>query len=207
MKKNFLATMVGLISAAMGSAFSNSHRAPGIVKGRARTRDVAITYRMIAGFPGDVNRTHPAGIEPCLIDVNSPPTLYGAAVVCDATTNGVRPVTTGDTAAYGVTVRPFPLQASAGSSYGAVGIGAATPPTSGVIDILRSGYIMATLNGTVPSTKGGTVYVRVASASAGKPIGGFEAAADGGNTITLPAQTTFNGPADATGNVEIAFNV
>jgi hypothetical protein len=31
---------------------------------RARTLDAAITYRMGAGYPGDVNRAHPASIIP-----------------------------------------------------------------------------------------------------------------------------------------------
>lgn len=34
--------------------------------------------------------------------------------------------------------------------------------------------------------KGGKVYVRIANAPAGKKIGGFEAAADGANTVELP---------------------
>jgi hypothetical protein len=63
------------------------------------------------------------------------------------------------------------------------------------------------LGGTAAAAKGGTVYVRVAAAAAGKPLGGFEAAADGTNTIALPANTYFTGPADAYGITEIAFNI
>lgn len=48
--------------------------------------------------------------------------------------------------------------------------------------------------------------MRVAAASAGRPIGGIEAAADGSNTIAV-AGCTFMGPADASGNVEIAYNI
>src|SRR5262249_5668758 len=76
-------------------------RAPGVVRGRARTRDygsTAIAYRMQAGFPGDVNRMHPASIEPCLIDASAPPTAYGQAVLVDGTTQGVRPLVAGDQA-------------------------------------------------------------------------------------------------------------
>ena len=37
-------------------------------KTRQKTRDVAFTFRMGAGFAGDVNRTHPASIEPVMIE-------------------------------------------------------------------------------------------------------------------------------------------
>ena len=52
----------------------------------------------------------------------------------------------------------------------------------------------------------GQVYVRVAAAAAGKPIGGIEAAADGTNTIAITG-ATFMSAADASGNVEIAYNI
>lgn len=178
--------------------------------GRARTHDVAYTYRMGAGFVGDVNRTHPASIEPVLIDVNSPPTAYGQAVVVDPTTQGVRPLGAGDTsldAIYGITVRPFPLQQSSANNYGTIGIGAATPPVAGVMDVLRSGYIMAALTGNASAVKGGRVYVWVAASSGNHVQGGFEAAATGGSTILLDEKTYFNGPADANGVVEIGFNI
>jgi hypothetical protein len=50
------------------------------------------------------------------------------------------------------------------------------------------------------------VYIRVATAGAGKPIGGIEAVADSTNTI-LVAGCTFMGPADAAGNAEIGYNI
>lgn len=182
----------------------------GIYMGMARTCDVSFQYRMGAGFPGDVNRTHPATIEPTLVDINSPPTLYGQAVVVDSTTQGVRPLASGDsslTDIYGITVRPFPIQGQSSTNYGASNIGAATPPTGQPMDVLRSGYIMSTLNGTASAVKGGTVYVWIAASSGSHVQGGFEAAATGGSTIQLPLKTSFNGPADANGIVEIAYNV
>jgi hypothetical protein len=178
--------------------------------GRVRTHDVAFQYRMGAGFPGDVNRTHPASIEPTLIDSNSPPLGYGLAVVVDPTTQGVRQMAAGDStldAIYGITVRPFPTQQSSASNYGAIGIGSATPPTSGVMDVLRSGYIMGQLSGATQPVKGGRVYVWVAASSGGHIQGGFEAAATGGSTIQLDEKTYFNGPADASGVVEVSFNI
>ena len=182
---------------------------PGEFMGRQRTCDISIGYRMGAGFPGDVNRTHPASIEACLVDANSPPTAYGQAVVIDPTTQGVRPLSAGDSALtdiYGITVRPFPIQGQSSTNFGASNIGAATPPTSQPMDVLRSGYIMATLNGSTAAVKGGAVYVWIAASSGSHVQGGFEAAATGGSTIQLGVKTTFNGPADASGVVEIVYN-
>lgn len=177
---------------------------------RAKTFDAAFQFRMGAGFPGDVNRTHPATIEPTLIDATTPPTLYGQAVLVDATTQGVRPFVPADVGtpvtAYGVTVRPYPAQASAGGAYGSATLGVATPPVSGPIDVLRAGYIMVKIPVGVVVVKGGSVWVWNVASAAPHVQGGFEGAASAGNAVLLNG-VTFNGSADATGNVEIAYNV
>jgi hypothetical protein len=178
---------------------------------RMKTRDVAFTYRMGAGFAGDVNRTHPASIEPTLIDASAPPTAYGQPVLVDATTQGVRPFTTGDqsntvAAGYGITVRPYPFQQSSASNFGAAAIGAATPPVTGIMDTLRAGYIMVNLAAGGAPVKGGAVYVWAVATSGAHVQGGVEAAYSAGNTTQL-LNATFNGSPDASGNVEIAFNI
>ena len=73
-------------------------------------------------------------------------------------------------------------------------------------DILKRGYIIVNLGGTTDAAKNGTVYVRVANASAGKPIGGVEAAADSTNTVAL-TNAYFTGPKDAYGVAEVAYNI
>lgn len=178
---------------------------------RVPTRDAAFQYRMGAGFPGDVNRTHPASIEPCLIDEDDPVVAYGYPVLVDAVTQGVRGMVAGDdsvTTIWGVAVRPFPFQQQAATNYGAVGLGDATPPVDGVMDILRSGYIMTRIPAGQSPVKGGAVYVWT-SASAGDHIqGGFEAVDGGADTASLDAaKYQFNGSPDASGNVEICVNV
>jgi hypothetical protein len=180
---------------------------------RMKTRDVAFTFRMGAGFTGDVNRTHPASIEPVLIDASAPPLLFGEAVVVDPTTQGVRPLVAGDSAltkVYGVTVRAFPTQQSSGTNYGAAALGSAVPPVSGVMDVLRSGYIMVQLgNNAWPNAKkGSAVFVWIAASSGNHVQGAFEDTATGGSTIALDTSLyTFNGTADASGVVELAFNI
>jgi hypothetical protein len=165
----------------------------------------AYQFRMPAGIAGDLQRAEIATIEAQLIDPTAPPTAFGVPVKL---VNGkIQPINlAADTAAevYGVNLRAYPIQGN-----GTDPLGTSTPPTSGVTDILRRGYVSVALGGTAAATKGGTVYVRVAGAAAGKPLGGFEAAADAtpANTIAMPASWEFTGPADAYGITEIAVNI
>lgn len=162
----------------------------------------AFQYRMPAGFAGDVQRAEVATIETQIIDSSAPPAAFGVPVKMVG--GKIQPINNAaDTAAsvYGFNVRAYPIQGN-----GTDPLGTATPPTSGVTDILKRGYIIANLGGTTDAAKNGTVYVRVANASAGKPIGGVEAAADSTNTVAL-TNAYFTGPKDAYGVVEIAFNI
>lgn len=162
----------------------------------------AYTYRMPAGFAGDLQRAEVATIETQLIDSAAPPTVFGVPV--KMVSGKIQPINTAaDVAAsvYGFNIRAYPMQTN-----GADALGTATPPTSGPTDILKRGYINVSLGGTADAAKNGTVYVRVAAAAAGKPLGGVEAAADGTNTIAM-TNAYFNGPKDAYGIVEVAFNI
>lgn len=176
------------------------------------TKDAqAIQFRMPAGFPGDVNRTHPAWIEPCSLDPTNPPTFTGQACVIDATSHLLRTVLAGDTALtdiYGFLVRAFPTQQKSSTNYGAASIGNAGAPGVGKADVLRSGYIMTVLNNYAaqPAAKGGRVYIWIAATTTNHVQGGVEAAATGGSTIELDIKASFNGGADANGNVEVIYN-
>ena len=182
-----------------------------IRRGSARTLDsnMAFTYRMGAGFPGDVNRTHPVSIEPFLTGSTTPPTQYGQALVPDTANNGLRGMTAGDTAVtvpYGMLVRPYPTQQQSGGMSSA--FGAATPPTTGVQDAMRSGYMMVQLNDITASAnvkKGDPVFVWCAATAGAHIQGGYEVVASGGNTAALdPNRVTFNGPGDVNGVLEIS---
>lgn len=168
----------------------------------------AILYRMGAGYPGDVNRSNPASITAELINAASPPLLYGQPVLIDATSKGVRPFVAGDTAvtnAYGFTVRPNPTQQlQANSDYAPAALGVATPPASGVIDIMGQGFIIAKVNGT--PAKGDPVFVWCAVSGGAHVQGGLEAAATGGSTAAL-ANAYYNGSPDANGYVEVKFKI
>ena len=160
-----------------------------------RTRDAAFTYRMGAGFPGDVNRTHPASILPGLIDAANPPLLYGNPALINPASGGYRQVLGTDTAVTqidAVVVRPYPVQQLSGGPSAAFGVGA--PPVSGVADFLEWGFVMVKVVGT--PTKKGAVFVWVAASSGAHVQGGFESVASGANTIAI-TNAVFNGPPDA----------
>lgn len=161
----------------------------------------AITYRMPSGIPGAVTRESVATIETQVLD--SANAFGGYGLFGKMSGGKFIPVGSGDAASavYGMLVRPFPTQGANASDP----LGTAVPKTTGAADVLRRGYIAVKCNYGTPAA-GGQVYVRVGSAATGKPIGGIEASADGSNTIAV-AGCTFTGAADASGNVEIGYNI
>lgn len=173
---------------------------------RAMTHDVAITYRMGAGFPGDVNRTHPADIVARLQDVANPVRLYGDPVMLGAG-SAMRGVIIADQAAStkikGVLVRPYPVSQTTGGM-GAT-IGAATPPQTAVPqDIIEAGFVMAKCNNFAanPPALGGAVFVWAAASAGNHVLGGFEALATAGSTFPV-ANAEWQSGADASGVAEL----
>jgi hypothetical protein len=161
---------------------------------------VAFLTRMPFGIPGDVTRQSQAKIEAQVLNASLPFSAFG--LFGKIASGKFVPFAGAETAAdaYGILVRPYPITGTNASDP----LGTSVPPTTGLADVLRSGYINVKNNAGTPAV-GGAVYVRIAAA-AGKPIGGFEAAADGVNTIAITG-ATFAGAADANGNVEIAYNI
>jgi hypothetical protein len=160
----------------------------------------AFQYSMPAGIPGAVNRV---GASPTVvaetIDAALPPTQYGTAVMMDAATGTIRVPTTGDTAFYGMLVRPYPTNASQD------GLGVNTPPASGICNIMKSGFMTVLLRGATAAVKNGAVNVWLAAAAGGQIPGGITAVSSG-STAALPG-AYFVGPADANGMTEIGFNI
>lgn len=162
---------------------------------------VAFVYRMPSGIPGDVSRQSIATIEPHVFNSSLPFAGYG--LFGKIASNKFVPVGSGDAAGavYGLLIRPNPTTGANASDP----LGTSVPPTTGLADVLRRGYAFVKVNAGTAAING-AVYIRVAAAAAGKPIGGIEAAADGANTITV-AGAIFMSAADASGNAEIAFNI
>lgn len=157
-----------------------------------------ILYRMPYGIPGDVTRRQHALIEPHIFGATPFPG-YGLPVKLSS--GKVIPMGAGDATQvpFGFLARPYPTQGANASDP----VGTSVPPTSGQADVMRRGYMNVKCNVGAPAL-GGTVYMRITANGGNTIIGGIEATADGGNTITLTG-VQFNGSADANGNVEIAF--
>ena len=162
--------------------------------------------RMPAGIPGQVTRLEQSTIESQAYDPAAPFPAYGVPMKTGA--NGkMQPIVAGDTAnlVEGILVRPYPTT-GAGTLTSSFGPG--VPPTSGICNRLKRGYMMVAVNGTAAALKDGPVFIRVGGAAPGKPIGGFEAAADATPANTSQLLTaTWTGPADPQGNGEIVFNI
>lgn len=161
----------------------------------------AFLYRMPSGIPGAITRQQSATVEPGIFNPSLP--FPGFGLVGKVASGKFVPFAGSETAAdaYGILVRPFPTQGANASDP----LGTAVPATSGVCDVLRRGYISVKNNAGTPALNG-QVYIRIAAAAAGKPIGGFEAVADGSNTVLLTGGK-FMSAADASGNVEVAYNI
>lgn len=195
---SLLAGLVALIMRPLAAIFFGP---PMVV----RTNDVAFAYRMGAGFPGDVNRTHPASIVPGLQNTTTPIRAYGDGALVDTASNSYKGVIAGDGSATplniaGVLVRPYPSQQVGGGLDAS--IGAAAPPVSGVVDLLVTGFIMVKIPAGQTVTKNGTPYLWCAASAGSNVQGHFTGAANSTNTVPV-ANARFTGPADADGNVEI----
>ena len=162
---------------------------------------VAITLRAPAGFPGRISRSDSLTVEQEVIDSGTPPTLYGGAVKLVA--GKLQPIASGDAAGvYDFLVNPYPTQ----SSTNGLGV-SATPPTSGIADVLKRGYMTVPLKlGT--AAKGGQLYV-VTTAGGTVNVGDFVTSASpaGGGTAVAVTNCFFTGPADSGGIVEFSKNI
>lgn len=196
--KRLFHTMIAAVAGLLASVFA------GPPSFRVRTCDVAFNYRMGVGFPGDVNRMHPASIVPGLLDGANAFRFYGELAKF-GTGNNYRPVIAADQSATamkvaGAIVRPYPTQQTTGGMTSA--IGAATPPTAGVADFLHSGFIMAKMKAGVAVKKGDSVWVWAVATETVNIQGELQAAAVTDKTVPI-TNARFNGPADALGNVEV----
>lgn len=163
----------------------------------------AFTYRMGAGIPGAISRNAAqATVEPAALNSAAPFLAYGGFGKTVA--EKFVPVANGDAGAVieGMLVRPFPTTSSQDP------LSTSTPPTSGVGDKLKRGYISVLLKGAVAAAKDAQVYV-VTTAGGGLNVGDIVAQANqAGSTTVVPPQTClFTGPADANGVTEVAFNI
>jgi len=148
-------------------------------------------YRMPSGIAGAISRSQSSDVDTGIYDGSYPFTAYG--VPCKEVSGKLRPIASGDVGATvsGILVRPYPTTGANASDP----LGTAVPPTTGIANRMVRGYITVKNNSGTPA-RDAVVYVRVANASSGKPIGGIEAAAEAtftGGTITGTGTGTIAG--------------
>lgn len=165
-----------------------------------------ILYRMPAGVPGATYRAEHLLVTTEVVTPfggTNAPSFFGQGLVVDATTGLARAFFTGDTTVDGFLVRAYPTQGGQADNFGG-----GTIPASGPIDLMRRGYMTVTLYGATAAVKGGIVYVRASGQNGTTTFQGGVEAASGSGLVALPSRICyFNGPADASGITEIAFNI
>lgn len=163
--------------------------------------DNTILYRMSSGIAGAISRPQDLTVEPQTLESAKAFAAYGLAGKFSA--GKFVPIEAADTAAVvvGIYVRPYPTASQPdkvrqiGTGYNFAG------------DCMKRGYVTVNLGADASAVAlGGEVYMRVATPSDTSPLGAFLAAADGANTVQL-TNAYFNGPGDANGNIELAFNI
>ncbi|HCE8860238.1 TPA: hypothetical protein NHV36_005534 [Klebsiella michiganensis] len=163
--------------------------------------DNTFLYRMPAGIAGAISRPQDLTVEPQTLDSAKAFAAYGLAGKFSA--GKFVPIEAADTAAVvvGIYVRPYPT-ASQPDKVRQIGTG-----FNFAGDCMKRGYVTVNLGADASAVAlGGEVYMRVATPSDTSPLGAFLAAADGENTVQL-TNAYFNGPGDANGNIELAFNI
>ena len=163
--------------------------------------DNTFLYRMPAGIAGAISRPQDLTVEPQTLDSAKAFAAYGLAGKFSA--GKFVPIEADDTAAVvvGIYVRPYPT-ASQPDKVRQIGTG-----FNFAGDCMKRGYVTVNIGADASSVAlGGAVFMRVATPTASSPLGAFLAAADGANTVQL-TNAYFNGPGDANGNIELAFNI
>lgn len=158
---------------------------------------VAYITRMPAGIPGNISRTDSLTVQQEMLDTSNLPAFGGFVKLVSGR---IQAIASGDAATviYGLLVRSFPTQSPTNA------FGAASPIAGDLVDVMRRGYMQVALAAGT-AAKGAQVFVRV-TAGSGRAVGAIETVADSGNCVAV-ANCFFMGPADASGNVEIAFNI
>lgn len=167
----------------------------------------AITYRMPFGVQGDVSRASIATIESQALGATAF-TQYGIAG--KVVTGKFIPIAAQNDVVYGFLVRPFPITGANASD----ALGTSVPPLTGIANILRRGYFVASVQlGGATAALGSGVFLRYQNPSGLQIVGGVDGATSGNNyqltaTYSLSGGGAyFTGPTDANGLAEIAFNI
>ena len=169
-----------------------------------------IAFRMPFGVPGDITRpsTSASTVEAQAFNTSLPFSLYG--LPGQVVSGKFIPIAAQNQTVYGFLVRPFPITGANASDP----LGTSVPPTTGVANVLRRGYLNVFVQaGASSCALGSNVYIRYQNASGSAIVGGIEGVTSGNNyqlsgTYSISGSPAyFTGPADSSGNAEIAWNL
>lgn len=154
-------------------------------------------YRAPAGIPGSITRVDDTTVEPGYLAAAGAPTAFGQPVKISSGKFAL--MGTGSVAAdfYGVVSRIVPAIGGTGQTFAD-----GAPSSDQFAGIVTRGYVNV-LCGVGTPARGGVVYVRVVDGGAGKPVGQFEATADGANNVALTGVIWASDGLDADKNAEI----
>ncbi len=165
-----------------------------------------IAYRMPFGVQGDITRASMATVEAQALGATAF-VQYGIAGKVSA--GKFIPISANNDVVYGFLVRAFPITGVNASD----GLGTSVPPTSGVANIMRRGYMNVFVQlGGATAALGSGVFLRYQNPVAGQIVAGVEGATSGNNyqltaTIGLGSGAFFTGPVDGNNLAEISFNI
>lgn len=160
----------------------------------------AYLYKAPAGIAGAITRVDDTTVEPGFLTAANGPTLFGQPVKVDPATGKFLLMGLTSVAAdfYGILIREVP---SISNSATAQGFNDGGPNLGSAHGIAVKGYVNVVC-GTGTPVRGGAVYVRIVDGGAGKPVGSYEATADGANSVLVPELTwAVNGRDTANGNI------
>jgi hypothetical protein len=161
-----------------------------------------ITFRMPFGIPGELTRPSVSAATVEAQAFNSSLPFAGYGLPGKVASGKFVPVAANNDVVYGFLARPFPITGANASDP----LGTSVPPTTGVANVLRRGYINVLVQLNAASCAlGSSVYIRYQNPTGSQIVAGIEGASNGNNYQLTTA--FFTGPADASGNAEIGYNI
>ena len=165
-----------------------------------------ISFRMPFGVPGDITRPSQSTVEAQPLGATAFPAF---GIPGKVSAGKIIPIAANNDVVYGFLVRPFPITGASASDP----LGTSVPPTTGVANMLRRGYLNVLVQlGGASCALGSNVYIRYQNPSGSQIVAGIEGASTG-NTYQLTATTSygsgayFTGPVDGNNIAEIAYDL
>jgi hypothetical protein len=140
----------------------------------------SILYRAPAGIAGAITRADLSAVEPGFLAAAGFPTKFGQPVKISAGKFVLMGLASVAADFYGIVTRFTP----AISNTTAEGLADGGPWPEQFVGILTRGYVNVECVIGTPA-RGGIVYVRIVDGGVGKPVGQYEATADGVNSVAL----------------------